>query len=326
MRVLAAASALLMVLSPSAAQTGKTQPVEGKPTFSADVRVVNVLATVKDRRGRLVNTFGKEDFVLSEDGVRQEIRYFAHQTDLPLTIGLLIDTSGSQDDLIPDERRAGSQFFQSVLRPERDLAFLMSFDVNVELLQDYTSSLGLLEQGLDELQVEKPTRGSRRNRTGNKKRTSTALYDALFLAADELFRNLVGRKVVVVISDGFDVRSKVSLEAAIEAALRSDVVVYAIQYFDRYQYQVNPMSYRRSATRALKEMATETGGSFFTVSRTMRLSTIFQQIEDEMRSQYSIGHSPQPEPGRSGFRKIRLKSPRKGVKVQARAGYYPDTI
>lgn len=154
----------------------------------------------------------------------------------------MIDTSGSQDDLIPDERQAGSQFFQSILRPEKDLAFLMNFEVNEELLKDYTSSPGTLEQGLDELQVEKPTRGSRPKRTGNKKRTSTALHDALFLAADELFRNLVGRKVVVVISDGFDVGSKVSLEPAIEAALRSYVVVYAIQYFDRYYPLVNPMS------------------------------------------------------------------------------------
>ena len=323
MKVFATAFALLVALSQSAAQTGEAQPVGEEPTFTTDVRVVNVLATVKDRNGRLVSTLGKEDFILSEDGVRQEIRYFAHQTDLPLTIGLLIDTSGSQKALIPEERRAGSHFFRSVLRPEKDLAFLMSFDRNVELLQDYTSSQGLLERGLDELQVEVPTGGFHPNPTGSKKQTSTALHDALFLAADELFRNQVGRKAVVVISDGFDVGSKVNLKAAIEAAQRSDVVVYTIQYMDR---QFTRGFYYGSGTSTLKKMANETGGSFFTVSRNMRLATIFQQIEDEMRSQYSIGYSPQEDLGRSGFRKITLKSPRKGVKIQARSGYYPDAI
>ena len=326
MRVFATAFALLVALSQSAAQTGEVQPVGDEPTFTTDVRVVNVLATVKDRNGRLVSTLGKEDFILSEDGVRQEIRYFAHQTDLPLTIGLLIDTSGSQKALIPEERRAGSHFFRSVLRPEKDLAFLMSFDRNVELLQDYTSSQGLLERGLDELQVEVPTGGFHPNPTGNKKQTSTALHDALFLAADELFRNQVGRKAVVVISDGFDVGSKVNLKAAIEAAQRSDVVVYTIQYMDRQFARGMNVFYSGSGTSTLKKMANETGGSFFTVSRNMRLATIFQQIEDEMRSQYSIGYSPQEDLGRSGFRKITLKSPRRGVKIQARAGYYPDAI
>ena len=326
MRVFATAFALLVALSQSAAQTAEVQPVGDEPTFTTDVRVVNVLATVKDRNGRLVSTLGKEDFILSEDGVRQEIQYFAHQTDLPLTIGLLIDTSGSQKALIPEERRAGSQFFRSVLRPEKDLAFLMSFDRNVELLQDYTSSQGLLERGLDELQVEVPTGGFHPNPTGNKKQTSTALHDALFLAADELFRNQVGRKAVVVISDGFDVGSKVNLKAAIEAAQRSDVVVYTIQYMDRQFARGMNVFYSGSGTSTLKKMANETGGSFFTVSRNMRLATIFQQIEDEMRSQYSIGYSPREDLGRSGFRKITLKSPRRGVKIQARAGYYPDAI
>ena len=326
MRVFATAFALLVALSQSAAQTGESQPLGEEPTFSTDVRVVNVLATVKDRSGRLVNTLGKEDFILSEDGVRQEIRYFAHQTDLPLTIGLLIDTSGSQKALIPEERRAGSHFFRSVLRPEKDLAFLMSFDRNVELLQDYTSSQRLLERGLDELQVEVPTGGFHPNPTGNRKQTSTALHDALFLAADELFRNQVGRKAVVVISDGFDVGSKVNLKAAIEAAQRSDVVVYTIQYIDRQFTRGNNVFYYGSGTGTLKKMATETGGTFFSVSRNMHLSTIFQQIEDEMRSQYSIGYSPKQDLAQSGFRKITLKSPRRDVRIQARAGYYPDAI
>jgi len=142
----------LLALLPVVAQDAET--ADDGPTFSLDVKVVNVLATVKDRGGRLLSTLTKDDFILSEDGVRQEIRYFSHQTDLPLTIGLLIDTSGSQRALIADERSAGLMFFRSILRKDKDLAFLMSFDRNVELLQDYTASLGLLERGLDDEQPE----------------------------------------------------------------------------------------------------------------------------------------------------------------------------
>ena len=191
MRPLALLLPALLALLPVVAQDAET--ADDGPTFSLDVKVVNLLATVKDRSGRLLSTLTKDDFILSEDGVRQEIRYFSHQTDLPLTIGLLIDTSGSQRALIADERSAGLMFFRSILRKDKDLAFLMSFDRNVELLQDYTASLGLLERGLDELQVEVPSSGLHPGPTGNKQPTSTALNDALYLAADEMFRNQVGR-------------------------------------------------------------------------------------------------------------------------------------
>ncbi len=304
------------------------EPLEGTatPTFSLDVKVVNVLATVKDRQGRLISTLGKDDFVLAEDGTRQDIHYFAHQTDLPLTVGLLIDTSGSQRAIIPDEQSAGLLFFQSMLRPESDLAFLMSFDRNVELLQDYTSAVALLERGLNELHVEVPMGGLHPGPTGGRgNQTSTALYDAVFLAADEMFRNQVGRKAVVLISDGVDFGSKVSLKACIEAAQRAGVVVYSIQYQDR---RYRPSAYMVGVAGAgpLKRMATETGGSFFSISRSRRLRDVFQQIEDEMRSQYSIGYTPKRELTGSAFRKLSLKTVRKGLNVQARNGYYPDAI
>ena len=325
MRFAALAIALLFAIPQLVGQGGEPDATSEEPTFSLDVKVVNVLATVKDRNGGLVSTLGKDDFILAEDGIRQEIRYFAHQTDLPLTIGLLIDTSGSQRTLIPDERSAGTLFFRSVLRPNTDLGFLMSFDRNVELLQDYTSSLSLLKQGLDQLQVEVPMGGLHPNPTGGRKQTSTALYDAVFLAADEMFRNQIGRKAVIVISDGFDVGSKVTLKSCIEAAQRSDVVVYSIQFIDRFLAAGGYIGYP-GGSGALKRIANETGGSFFNISRRNRLVDIFRQIEDEMRSQYSIGYSPKRELTGSGFRKISLKSRRKGLKVQTRNGYYPDAV
>ena len=323
MKLTALSLAALLALAHLGAQNAEIGAAGEDATFTLDVQVVNVLATVKDRSGRLLSDLSKDDFILSEDGVRQDIRYFAHQTELPLTIGLLIDTSGSQQALVPDERRAGMMFFQSVLRPKTDLAFLMSFDRNVELLQDYTASLQLLERGLGGLEVEVPTGGFHPNPTGDRKQTSTALHDALYLAADEMFRNQVGRKAVVIISDGFDFGSKVKLKTAIEAAQRADIVVYTIEYLDRH-FQ-GYLSFGAGAG-TLKRMSEQTGGSFFKVSRGIRLVDIFRQIEDEMRSQYSIGYSPKSGLDRAGFRKITLKISRKGAKVQARDGYYADAI
>ncbi len=324
MRFAALPLLVLLALVPTGAQN---QDVEEAPTFSLDVKVVNVLATVKDRNGHLLSDLTRDDFILSEDGQRQEIRYFAHQTDLPLTIGLLIDTSGSQHSVIPEERRAGALFLRSVIRPRTDLAFLMSFDRNVELLQDFTDSLALLERGLGDLEVEVPAGGFHPNPTGNTRATSTALHDALYLAADEMFRNQVGRKAVVIISDGIDFGSKVSLKEAIEAAQRADIVVYTIEYLDRrFQGYVGPGGMAANGAATLRKMSGQTGGSFFRISRQRGLGDVFRQIEEEMRSQYSIGYSPTRELDGPGFRKITLKTSRKGVTVQARNGYYADTI
>lgn len=325
MRPFALWLAVLLVLGHLAAQDAGVEPVGEEATFTLDVRVVNVLATVKDSAGGLLSDLSREDFTLSEDGQRQQIQYFAHQTDLPLTIGLLIDTSGSQQMLIPEERRAGMMFLQSVLRPSKDLAFLMSFDRNVELLQDYTNSLRLLERGLGELVVEVPGGGFHPNPTGDRKQTSTALHDALYLAADEMFRNQVGRKAVVIISDGYDVGSKVKLRTAIAAAHRADIVVYTIEYVDiQFPGYLGMMT--GSGAGTLKKMSEQTGGTFFRVSRRNRLAEIFRRIEEEMRSQYSLGYSPKRGLDKPGFRKIGVKVSRKGAKVQARDGYYADAI
>lgn len=322
-RWLAFSLAILLLGAHGASQ--EVADTGGDPLFTLDVQVVNVMVTVKDAQGRLLTDLEKDDFILAEDGMRQEISYFAHQTDLPLTIGLLIDTSGSQQSLIPAERSAGMMFFRSILRPAKDLAFLMSFDRNVELLQDYTASLRLLERGLSELVVEAPVGGFHPNPTGAKKQTSTALHDALYLAADEMFQGQVGRKAVVVISDGHDVGSRVNLKTAIEAAQRSDLIVYTILYVDRVFARQAYLSPGGGAS-ALRRMSVQTGGTFFRVSRGERLAGIFRQIEEELRGQYSLGYSPKKGLESRGFRKITVKSPRKGVKIQTRDGYYPQAI
>ena len=316
LRILAALAALM----PLPAQHGEVG-------FSAEVQVVNVFATVRDRNGRILTGLGRDDFVLWEDGFVQDIAYFAYETDVPLKIGLLVDTSGSQVALIPEERRAGRQFLAGVLRPQTDLAFLLTFDREVELQQDFTSSLDLLNRALDDLHVKPffpvpdpaPARDSRP--------VGTALYDGLYLAAEELFRAQDGRKVAVIISDGYDMGSRVRHSRAVESALRADVVVYSIQYLD-WRFVTN--TYRNdheSGADALKRMSEQTGGGFFRVSKKLRLSDVFRQIEEEMRGAYSIGYTPRRGLDGLGYRRIRLTSPRMDIrKIQARDGYYPDAM
>ena len=302
-------------------------------TISVDVDVVNVLATVRDKQGRLITGLTKEDFVLEEDGRPQTIRYFTRQTDLPLTIGLLVDTSISQERLIGPQKRASFQFFSQVLRHKKDLAFLISFDVDIELMQDLTDSQKLLGAALNKLRVQGSRAGLHPGPVPTSRRpVGTALFDAVYLAADEMMTPQVGRKALVLISDGNDYGSRMKREDAIAAAQRADVVVYGVRYYDNQFYNRSMGTGRRGSSTislgggggssTLKKLAKETGGSMFEVKRKTSLDEIYQQIQDELRSQYSIGYRSDGDPIASGFRTIKLIPKRKDVKVQTRSGYY----
>ncbi len=297
--------------------------IQEDAVISVDVNVVNILATVRDGKGGLVKDLSKDDFILEENGKRQTIRYFAQQADLPLTVGLLVDTSVSQERLIGEEQRAAGQFFSQVLRLDKDLAFLISFDINIELLQDLTGSQRLLERALGDLQVESSSRGMHPGPVPSSgRKVGTALFDAVYLASDEMMRQQVGRKAVVLISDGMDYGSRVSREEAIEASHKSDVVVYGVRYYDRGFYY-RQGGFGGGGSGALKKMARETGGNVFEVSRKRTLRQIFDEIQNELRNQYSIGFSPEGGAGGSGRQEISVRTRRKGLKVQARTGYYP---
>ncbi len=291
--------------------------LDDEPIISVDVQLVNVMATVRDKDGKLIGDLGKDDFVLKEDGKEQQIRYFARQTDLPLTIGLLVDVSGSQANLIGVEQQAASSFFRNVLR-DQDLAFLISFGADSELLQDITSSPSMLEDGLRDLRLNtgvaqmagRPGPVPTMNRPAG-----TVLYDAIYLAASERLKREAGRKVIVVITDGVDQGSKLNRDDAIEAAHRSDAAIYGIYYTD-YGYGFG------ASDRDLKKMAEATGGSVFKVNKPGDLEKIFSKIEEEMRSQYAIGYSPSNPVKDGSFRKIEIKTTDKHFKVQARNGYY----
>jgi VWFA-related protein len=294
---------------------------DSETTLKVDVDIVNVLFSVRDKKGALVPSLQKEDFTISEEGKQQTIKYFTRESDLPLTIGLLVDVSGSQRNLIGVEKQAASEFFSKVLRP-KDMAFLISFGAEAELLQDSTNSVSLLRKGLDGLRENSgvggfgpgpvPTIGKTRG---------TILYDAVYLAATEKLRSEVGRKAIVLITDGVDMGSRQTLREAIDAAHRADAIIYSIQYLDYGAYN----GFGMGGDGDLKRMSEDTGGRMFRVDRKHTLDDIFQEIQEEMRTQYSIGYTPAEE-NRTGFRKLEIKTPnRKDLKVQARKGYFASS-
>jgi VWFA-related protein len=270
-------------------------------TFSTGVNVVNVLATVRDKQGQLVRGLTRDDFTLQEDGRTQPIRYFSPQTDQPLTLGLLVDVSGSQRTVLAEQRRASAQFFSQVLRGPQDKSFVVSFDRKVELLQDLSLDSKTSPEG-------------------------TALYDAIVFAARKLASES-GRKALIVLTDGYDTASSASLGTAVEAAQRSDVLVYSIRFLDRNVFAFQgPASQGgspvpREGRKALERIARETGGGYFDLTAEETLAKIYGRIEAELRNQYSLGFTPGS--GGSGYRKLRVSVRGKGRTVQARDGYYP---
>jgi VWFA-related protein len=305
-------------------------------TFSTGVNVVNVYATVRDRKGEVVRNLTKDDFLLSEDGRDQVIRYFSQESNLPLTIGLVIDTSGSTQRVLPDEQAASFRFLDQVMRQDKDSAFVMHFDFETELLQDITSSHKLLERALNQLESPNLLRrgggpwnfpGGRGGRRGGRRGGGTVLYDAVFLAADELMKKQPGRKALILLSDGQDQGSRLSLSQAVEAAQRADTLVYSILFEDpdMVNMGLGRMGGGPDGRQVLDRISRETGGRFFEVTRRMPIDKVFAAIEEDLRNQYSLGYTPQGTGHREGYHRIRLTTRQKGLTVQTREGYYSSS-
>ena len=356
--------------------TSQTQAEQPVTTVSVQVKVVNVFATARDKHGKIVNGLSKDNFTLTEDGRPQAIRYFARETDLPLTLGLLVDTSMSQRRVLGEERSASQSFLSQMLREDKDKAFVIHFDRDVELLQDLTSSHEKLQTALESLEAPQfnrtsggnspggggssdpgsnpdSGRGSGRHRGGG----GTTLYDAVYLASNELMQKQQGRKAVVVLSDGVDTGSKESLEEAIESAQRANTVVYSILFKDDEAYG-NGGGFGRTGIsipgmggpgmgrggmggggrggrrypeqhadgkKVLERISKETGGRLFEVSKKEPVDQIYSQIQEELRNQYSLGYTPvRGGAPSSGYHKIQVAANQKDIVVQAREGYYGD--
>ncbi len=292
-------------------EAGDQQPMQ---TLKVNVDVVNVYCNVKDKHGALIPSLKKEDFELSEDGVKQNIKYFSAETDQPLTLGILMDTSGSLMQVIPAEKEVGGAFLSQVLTP-KDLAFFMTFDVDVELAQDFTSSAHQLKRAMDAAKVNVPPTGPTiaQGPFPTHDTRSTALYDGIYLAANEKLAREVGRKAMIIMTDGVDEGSKVRLNEAVESAQKADAICYVL-LFARGIYGTRGEGY-------MKKLAEETGGRLFEIDRIENLKTAFDQIASELRTQYGIGYTPLNNKKDGTFRKIEIHS-KEGYKVQARHGYY----
>ena len=287
---------------------------DGLPTFKTEVKVVNVLATVRDKHGAIVRDLPKDDFSLLENRRPQTIRYFSRETDLPLTIGLLIDTSMSQVRVVDQERVAAGDFLDGVIRENKDQVFIMQFDLSPIMRQTLTSSHRKLSQGLG--MVDIPSMNDLRSQTGG----GTVLYDAVLQASRDIMANQTGRKAVIVLTDGVDTGSQASVGEAIESAVRTDTLIYSILFSDEGYY--GPFGEGAEGKRILQRLSKDTGGSFFEVSRGQSLDRIFKTIEDELRSQYNIGYVSDDPVGVSEFRKIQLTVKQKGLVVQTRDRYW----
>jgi VWFA-related protein len=314
-------------------QDNKQQPGEEPPVIRVDVDLVNILFTVRQKHGgQLVPNLNKEDFSIFEDGNEQTISRFSRETDLPLTLGLLVDVSASQTNLIEIERQAASAFFQNVIRP-KDEAFLIAFGKDTELLQDYTSSARLLKAALRDLKGDEsgPSMGRASRlppmtnpgplpQSGTPK--GTLLFDAVCLASNEKLKSEVGRKALVLITDGEDQGSYYKRDQAVESAQRANAMVYSIYYVDTWFYRQYGMFGHGGGESDLRKMSDQTGGHVFTVDKHHTLEDVFKEIQDEMRNQYAIGYRPS-NPERDGrFRKVEIRARDKELVVQARKGYY----
>ncbi len=321
------------------------------PTISVNVKMVTMLATVRDKHGQLVRNLTKDDFALAQDGHPQTISYFVADSDLPLTLGLLVDTSMSQRRLLDQERDASHAFLDHVLREDKDKAFIIHFDYQVELLQDLTSSRPKLEAALNQIgrpefsQTGGGSSGSDPNSGGRGSHShgggGTLLYDAVFLASDELMKKQQGRKALIILSDGVDRGSKENLQDAIETAQRADTLIYSILFADKEGYGNGgnyggprmggggmgghhryPQESRPDGKKILQQISKETGGRFFEVSKKEAIDDIYAQIDEELRNQYALGYTPDKPDTAPGYHKIQLTTKNKDQVVQTREGFY----
>jgi VWFA-related protein len=297
--VLSAASLLLPF--------SRTRAQQEDATFSSSVQVVNVLATVRNKNHEILRDLTKEDFQILENGRPQTIRYFTRESDLPLTIGLMVDTSMSQLHVLDAERGASLRFLDEVLRENKDHVFIMQFDLAVQTRQPLTGSRRELNQAL--AYVDTPTRNQLRSQYGG----GTLLFDSIVDASQDIMKKQQGRKALIVLSDGGENGSDATLSDAISAAQRAETLIYTILFSDG-SYGSNP--------GIMQQLAKETGGGYFEVSKKLSIDQVFALIQEDLRSQYNIGYVSDRPPTISEFRKIQLTIKKPGLVVQSRDRYW----
>jgi VWFA-related protein len=298
------------------------QPTE---TLKVNVNVVQLFFNVKDKHGALIPNLAKDDFEILEDGKPQTIKYFAADSNLPLTLGILIDASGSQRNVLDMEKEVGGAFLKQILT-DKDEAYVISFDISVDLLQDFTRDVHRLQKALNEAKINTDfTSGGVPGLGGGPVPThgnapGTLLYDAVYLSAHDMLAKEVGRKAMVLLTDGQDEGSKLKIQDAIEAAQKSDAIIYVLLCADRGSYFSTGMTYNGEGE--MRKLTEQTGGRVINVGNKFdKLRDAFDQIAAELRSQYNVGYTPTNTKLDGTYRKLEIKN-KQNYKVQARAGYY----
>jgi VWFA-related protein len=291
------------------------EPVKSGQTIKSQVTLVNLFATVRDKNKRIVGDLKQEDFKVQEDNQDQKISFFSKEVALPITLALLLDTSGSEQDMLGAIQEAGSAFLHRVLR-KGDEALVMSFDSDVDLLSDFTDDRAQLDRAVRRARINIPSGGSiggNPGPIGSRQITGTALYDAIYLACSEKLNTEAGRKAIVIVTDAQDEGSKVKLEEAIEAAQRTDTVIHILLVADP--------RFGGNASVAHK-LAEETGGRMIAVRSEKKLLEAFDEISEELRGQYTLGYYPTNTARDGKFRKIKVETNNHDLKVLTRKGYY----
>jgi VWFA-related protein len=300
---------------PAIPQDQNQQEPQG-PVIRSQVSLVNVFVSVRDKNKRMVTNLKQDDFRLEEDSQNQKISFFSKEVNLPITLALLLDTSGSEQEMLGAIQSAGSQFLDRILR-KGDEALVMSFDTDVDLLSDFTDNRAQLDRAIRKSRINTPGGGmiaGNPGPIGNQQMVGTALYDALYLACGEKLSTEAGRKAIVVVTDAQDEGSKVRLQEAIESAQRTDAVIHVLYVADRRFGGGDPGT--------AKKLAEETGGRMISVNSEKKLKEAFDEISDELRLQYTLGYYPS-NPARDGkFRKIKVETANHDLRVLARKGYY----
>ena len=318
-RTLLAAVLIAALVAPSGLRQAAAQQEPQQP-LKVESTLVNLYATVRDKRHAIIADMKKEEFKIYEDGVEQKVEFFSRETELPLTMGILIDASGSVERLLGAEQATASGFLEKVMR-KSDEAMVMSFDLGADLVEDFTSDVSQLERGIRSVRINTEggnARGGPLSTPGTFPTSGpigTVFYDAVYLACREKLGPEAGRKAIIVLTDAEDNGSKKRLEEAIEAAQRSDTVIHIL-------LQSASFFGGRGGDGIARKMTNETGGRTIDVRSAKDLEKAFDEISDELRSQYTLGYIP-TNPAHDGkFRRIRVESTRPDTKVLARQGYY----
>ena len=300
-------------------QEGRPQSQEGaEPTIRLGTQLVNVLFSVTDRQNRYINDLTASDVKVLEDGKPQEIFTFKRESDLPLTMAILVDVSNSVVPVLPQLTDAGARFVNSIMRPNKDKAAVIEFDGEATVVRDLTASAAKLQRGFAEIVRNAPPPWARRRPPpiipGDRK-GGTSIFDSVIATCADMLAREVGRKTVIIFTDGYDTTSLTDRAEAIEEALRAEVVIYAIGIGDSDVDGVD--------RKGLEKLCEPTGGRAFVPKVVADLDEAFEQLERDLRQQYLVAYEPANMAANGKFRKIEVRiANRKDIRVRHRRGYY----